>query len=131
MSHATFLDEDGRIVVVVRGDQIAAGIREMGRQVKALAEAAGSPASARILVDLSLVGQADADARRAGSQLLHTIAFGRAGLFGAKPIPRHFTNLMLLAARMTDRIRLFETREEARRWVDEIRAPAAAPEAGP
>lgn len=119
-----FHDADGRIVVVCRGGQTAASIRDLGRQVKTLAERSGAPDHARVLVDLAATGDADAEARRAGSEILHTTPFGRAGIFGAKPVVRHFTNLILLAARMSDRARVFGSREEATRWVDEIGAPA-------
>lgn len=120
MSNRVFLINDSIIQIDVVGNQNRASVELMGRQISTLItqmRAAGKPCL--VLDNLLEMGAVDPEARRLVVELGKRLDFDRAVMVGKGGLMRFGTNLMLRATGRADKIRFFEDRDEAVRWLTE------------
>lgn len=119
MSYKVFLAKDGYIEIDVIGDQNVASVELMGRQVDTLVtqqKALGKPAL--VLDNLLEMGNVDADARKLVVELGKRLDYDRLALVGkGGPIMRFGTNLMLRATGRAYKLKYFENRDDAIKWL--------------
>lgn len=113
-----FLRDDDVIEILVVGDQNAASIEMMGRQVSVLLtkqRAQGKPCV--VLDDLLQMGDVNSDGRKLVVDLGKRLDFDKLAMVGKGGVFRLATNLMLRATGRADRLRYFEDRGVALNWL--------------
>jgi hypothetical protein len=92
----------------------------MGRQINTLItqmKAVGKPSL--LLDDLLQMGRVDPEARRLVVELAQRLDYDRAAMVGKGGAMRFGTNLMLRATGKSYKLRFFDNREEAIKWLQE------------
>lgn len=110
---------DGIVEVQVIGDQTYDSVMAMGKEVEGVLEtlaAHGQPGL--VLDDLTQIGLTDTPARQAVKQLAQSLNFKKVAMV-AQPsvLMRYGTKLLLQAIGMGGKIKYFESREAALRWL--------------
>jgi hypothetical protein len=110
---------DDIIEVQVVGDQTYDSVMAMGKEVQEALETmstAGQPGL--ILDDLIQIGLTDTPARQAVSQLARSLKYKKIAMVAQPSIlMRYGTKLLLQAIGMGRKIKYFESREAALRWL--------------
>ena len=120
-----FLNDDGIIEIWVVGQQNAASIELMGRQIDTLLtqqKALGKPCL--LLDNLLQIGPVDAAGRKLVVDLAKRLDYDRAAMLGKGGVMRLGASLMLRATGQTYRIRYFDDRDKAVAWLKEKQANA-------
>lgn len=120
MANRVFLNNDNIIEIEVVGDQNAASVELMGRQVDTFItqlKAVGKPCL--VLDNLLQIGKVDAQARRLVVELGKRLDFDRAAMVGEGHLMSFGTNLMLRATGKGYKLKFFTDRDEAVRWLQE------------
>jgi hypothetical protein len=115
-----FLNQDGIIEIMVVGAQNATSIETMGREADALVtqmKAVGKPCL--ILDNLLQIGPVDAQGRKLVVDLAKRIDYDRAAMLGKGGVMRLGANLMLRAVGQAYRVRYFDDRDQAIKWLKE------------
>ena len=118
-SNKVLLTDDDIIEIKVVGDQTHESVMAMGELVRGyLRELSSRHAAGLVLDDVTRMGITDIPARQAVSQLARTLPYKRAALLGTSNLlMRYGTRLLLKAIGMGGKIRYFEDREAAIRWL--------------
>ena len=119
-NNRVFLNDKGIIEVLVLGDQNAASVELMGRELSVMLtqqRAGGKPAL--ILDDLLQIGAVDAGGRKLVVDLAKRADYDRLAMVGKGVIMRLGTNLMLRAVGQSYRARYFDDRGKALAWLNE------------
>lgn len=113
-----FLRDDGIIEILVVGDQNAASIEMMGRQVSVLLTKQRAQGKAcMVLDDLLQMGDVNPEGRKLVVDLGKRLDFDKLAMVGKGGLLRIATNLMLHATGRADRMRYFEDRGVALNWL--------------
>lgn len=124
MGNQVFLNDDNMIEIAVVGDQNAASVELMGRQIETLVtqlKAVGKPCL--VLDNLLQMGKVDTEARKLVVELGKRLDFDRAAMLGQGGLLRFGANLMLRATGRAYKIRFFTDRTAAVTWLREKPAP--------
>lgn len=113
------INDDDIIEIFVIGDQTRDSILPMGNETRAcLEKLAAEQKPGLILDDLTQLGQTDIPARQAVSDLAKTLPFKKVAMVGQPNLlMRYGTKLLLQAIGMGNKIKYFENRDEAIRWL--------------
>jgi hypothetical protein len=120
MSNRVFLNADTIIEIHVVGDQNAASVELMGREVDTLLtqlKAAGKPGL--VLDDLLEIGKVDPDGRKLVVELGKRLDYDRLAMLGKGGLLRVGANLMLRATGRWYKARYFDDRDQAMQWLKE------------
>lgn len=115
-----FLNQDGLIEIQVVGDQNAASIELMGRELDVLItrlKALDKPAL--VLDDLLQIGKVDAKGRKQVVDLGKNLNFDKLAMVGKGGLLRLGANLLLSAIGRGDKMRFFNDRAPAVEWLRE------------
>jgi len=114
-----FLNDDDIVEIHVVGDQTQASVLAMGKLAEdLLKELAQKKQPALILDDITQMGKTDTPARQAVQKLSGLLPFQKTAMLGdGGPVMRYGTQILLSAIGMGDRIKYFEDRDEAIRWL--------------
>ena len=75
-----------------------------------------------ILNSLAGIGKSTAGSRQAASEALRLQVYDRVALYGANVFFKYLSNLIVLATGMMGKVKYFETKNEAERWlIDQAR----------
>ena len=119
MENSVTLNNDGIIEIHVVGDQNYDSVHIMGRDTKRLLEMLGTQGKPQLILDnVTKLGVTDIAARRAVTELAHTLSYQKVAMLGDGSIMmRVATNLLLRAIGKGDKIRYFEDRLKANAWL--------------
>ncbi len=118
MSNKVYVNSDGIIEIEVIGDQNAASVELMGRQIDTLItqlKAVGKPCL--LLDNLLQIGKVGPEARRLVVELAKRLDYDRAAMLGQGGLMSFGANLMLRATGKTYKIHYFDNREAAITWL--------------
>lgn len=118
MGNKVYVNDDEIIEIEVIGDQNAASVELMGRQADALItqmKAVGKPCL--ILDNLLQIGKVGPEARHMVVDLAKRLDYDRAAMLGQGGLMSFGANLMLRATGKTYKVRYFDNREEAIKWL--------------
>lgn len=124
MSNRVYINSDNIIEIEVIGDQTVASVELMGRQIDRLItqmKAVGKPCL--LLDNLLQIGRVKPDARRMVVELAKRLDYDRAAMLGQGGMMRFGANLMLRATGKAYKLRYFDSREDAVKWL--LQKPAA------
>lgn len=113
-----FLDKAGIVNVLLEGKQTYQAIRHASDEMDALSSKLrreGKPVY--VLVDISKMGGHDSGARREGYERLFTIYYDKFAMFGGGLFLKSVANLVVKATKLGNKVKVFNTREEAIRWL--------------
>ena len=124
MCHMTnnrvFLNNEDIIEIQAIGPQNSESVEAMGRDVDSLLteqKKVGKPGL--VLDNLLELGAVDAEARKLVVELGKRLDYDRLAMLGKGGIMRLGTNLMLRATGQSYRLRYFDNREQATKWLQE------------
>lgn len=117
-----FINDSNVIEIHVVGDQTASSVEAMGKQAEALlAELADKQLPGLILDDITQMGRTDTPARQTVSHLARSLPFARTAMIGDGGVTMKYgTQLLLQAIGMGSKIKYFEDREAALRWLHQL-----------
>ena len=118
MSNRVYLNSDGIIEIEVIGDQTVPSVEAMGRQTDSFItqlKAVGKPCL--ILDNLLQIGKVGPEARREVVDVASRLDFDRAAMLGQGGMMRFGANLMLRATGRAYKMRYFDRREDAVKWL--------------
>lgn len=119
MGNSVELNDEGFIEVRVVGDQNYASVTSMGLQTKRLLEKlSAQDKPLRILDDITKLGNSDIKARKTVADLAQSLTYERIAMLGdGSVVMRVGTNLLLRAVGKGKRIKYFENRHKAIKWL--------------
>lgn len=116
-----FKDKD-IVEIQVVGDQDEETITQMGRDVSILlAKQRTEGRKCLVLDDLLRIGEVTAEGRQKVVNLGKSLDYDRLAMVGGNALLRISANLMLHAVGRAGKIRYFQNREGALRWLSEIK----------
>ncbi len=117
MSNKVFLNQDV-IEIRVVGDQTVQSVERMGRDTsRLLSEQRQAGKSCLVLDNILEIGQVDVDARKLVVDLAKRFDYDRLALLGKGSLLRFGTNLMLRATGKAYKMRYFDDRAQAIKWL--------------
>lgn len=119
MKNSVILNKDGIIEITVVGDQDASSVTEMVGQARTLLEELGKKGKKQLILDdITGMGVTNIEARKAVNKAAHDLPFKRCVLLGdGSVLMRVAANLLLHGIGQGGKIRYFEDREKAVRWL--------------
>lgn len=107
------------IEIKVVGDQNLASVTEMGERTKELLISQRNTGKPQLILDdITAVGNSDIPARKKVSEIAKTLPFQKAVMVGdGSVLMRVGTNLLLKGVGLGNKIRYFENRNEAEKWL--------------
>jgi hypothetical protein len=114
-----FINSQGIVEVQVVGILTYALVMTIGEEIKQhLQTAAEQHKPCVVLNDLTQLGMIDSSARRAVIQLAHTLPYKKAVMLSdGSPMVRYPMKYLLQAIGMRKKIKYFENRDEAVKWL--------------
>jgi UDP-N-acetylmuramyl pentapeptide synthase len=113
-----FLRDDNVIEILVVGDQNAASIEMMGRQISVLlTKLRGQGKPCLVLDDLLQMGEVNSEGRKLVVDLAKRMDFDKLAMVGKGGLLHLGANLMLHATGRADKVRYFEDRDVALNWL--------------
>ncbi|HSW66243.1 MAG TPA: STAS/SEC14 domain-containing protein [Bacillota bacterium] len=120
MGNRVFLNQD-IIEIMVVGDQTVASVERMGRDTsRLLAEQRQAGKSCLVLDNVLEIGQVGVDARKLVVDLARRFDYDRLALLGKGSLLRLGANLMLRATGKAYKMRYFDDRAAALKWLHKI-----------
>ncbi len=120
MGNKVYVNSDEIIEIEVNGDQNAASVELMGRQINTLITQMKSVGKPCLLLDnLLQIGKVGPEARRLVVDLATRLDYDRAAMLGQGGVMRFGANLMLRATGKGYKIKYFDSREAAIKWLKE------------
>lgn len=119
MKNSVILNKDGIVEITVVGDQSARTVATMVDQCRNLLEEIGKKGKKQLILDdIVGLGVTDIEARRAVAKAAHDLPYARCVLLGdGSTWMRVATNLLLHGVGMGGKVRYFEDREKATKWL--------------
>src|SRR3989344_3727014 len=118
MARAVFLNKDGYIEQIYKGDQDYDTVTSAVRKVNKLIEKLQSEGrSVKVIVNLSEIGKTDSGSREAAVYALKSWYFDKTALYGGNVFINNLANLIIRAARKQKKVKVFNTRREAYKWL--------------
>ena len=118
MSNKVYLGADGYIHWDFMGDQDYEAIKQSEVEMSKIAkELHKANKLAYVLGDFAKIGKQDSGARRAGMEFMNSPIFDKCGGFGAPLYIKYVGNLVIKATNKTNKLKIFNTRDEAERWL--------------
>lgn len=118
MANTSTLSAQGLIEIVYEGDQNYDTVSPMINQAILLANQQRSASQpVLVLVDLSRMGQSTPSSRQATVEGMKKGDYDKVAIFGASVFLKHLANLLAAAIGKQEKIRSFESREEAEAWL--------------
>lgn len=119
MANKVYLNSQDIIEIQVVGAQTNDSVTDMGRQTKLLLEELAAKKKPRLIFDdLTQMGATDTPARHAVAELAETLPYDKVAMLGnGSTMMRYGTNLMLMAIGRGNKIKYFESRDEAFAWL--------------
>lgn len=117
MKSKVFVGDDGIIRVISVGDQtpqemieVRKAVLELGREI---------PGRIRVLNDLSKMGKSLPGSRTEAAKSIKLEEIGKVASFGASTMNRVIASFITRASGMGNKVKYFETEEDALRWLKE------------
>lgn len=119
MANSVVLGDDGIILIKVEGDQTEESVNVMGRQVEAcLAKLAEQNKPGLVIDDITKLGATNIPARQTVAMYARTLPYKKLAMLGdGNTAMRVGTNLLLKAIGMGSKVKYFEDRAEATKWL--------------
>ncbi|QQG50242.1 MAG: STAS/SEC14 domain-containing protein [Candidatus Berkelbacteria bacterium] len=108
---------DSFIELVFIGDQTEKTVRSISEKARRLSEKQWKGDPTLVLVNLYKMGKSSFTSRSAALEALNAAPFIRMAVYANSVFLRHVAELIIRAARMGEKIRIFTAREEAVRWL--------------
>ena len=120
MTNKVYLGEDGIIHLEYIGDQNLETIKEDDKRLQELAGMMSKKIKPiNILCDASRIGKQNASARKAAFDVVNNLHYNKIALFGLAPFLKSVTNFVIKASGRFSKVKVFNTEEEAERWLRE------------
>ena len=118
MLNTVFLNKDGYIEQIYKGDQnsetVILSVERVNKLIEKL-KSEGKPI--KVLVNLSQIKNTDAGSREAAVDALKKWHFDKTALYGGSVFIKNLANLIIRAARKQDKVKIFDERKEAVKWL--------------
>jgi hypothetical protein len=119
VANRAYLDKKGIICEFYDGDQDGASVQDMIAQTLPHVEALmAKKKPVNILVDVHAMGHMSLFGRQAAGKALKEWPYRRIAVYGASTYLRQLANLLLLATRKGNKVRLFPNEAAARKWLE-------------
>jgi len=118
MTNRVFLNQEGIIEVHYEGDQTYASVQKVTQKVTALAEELRETGKKVVVINsLEKLGTSSSGSRSASAEALDLLVYDRIALYGANLFFKYLANFIIAASGKAQKVRHFDTREEAMKWL--------------
>jgi hypothetical protein len=119
MKNSVTLNKDGIIEIFVIGDQTVETVTKMGAETKRLLEDLGKQGRPQLILDdITKLGLTNIAARKAVSELAHSLPYKKVAMLGdGSVLMRIGTTLLLHGVGMGGKVHYFEDRDKAVKWL--------------
>ncbi len=108
---------DSYIELTFIGDQTEKTVRSLADKSRKVSQRVWGDDPSLVLVNLYKMGKSSFASRGAAIEALNASPFMRMAIFANSVFLRHVAELVIRAARMGDKIRVFTARDDAIRWL--------------
>lgn len=118
MKNTVTVESNHLIYIELAGEQTASIINEVNHQVQQQIKEKNLT-TVSLLMDISKVSTTDSGSRKAGSQMLNTLPYRKAAIFGATGLIKQIAALVIKGSGKSATVKQFKTTTEARQWLAE------------
>lgn len=120
MANRIFLNNDEIIEVVIEGDQTYMTFENLKYDaMDMLSKLQKEGKQRRGIINIAKIGKFNADSNRAAMEILESLNYDKAALYGANTILTEVTKAIILAMGKGNNTKLFPDRDSAMRWLNE------------
>jgi UDP-N-acetylmuramyl pentapeptide synthase len=121
MPNKVFLNKNEYIEIIYEGDQTSETVNNVvDETLKIISILKKQNKPVKIINDLSKLGGSSMGARKTSAETLEKVKYDKVALFGANLFMKYLAILIIKASGMGEKVKYFDTREEAEKWLAEV-----------